>query len=126
MKGREEGRVLAADRGRFHAMIKGDLDALDGLLADDLTYTHSDGRTETKAEFLAALKSGRLVYERIEPKSVQVRLFDLAAVVTGRSHLWVRLEGKSVDFSIRHLAVYERRGGQWRLLAWQSTRPLKE
>lgn len=122
---RAEEEVLAADRRRFHAMIKGNFEALDSLLAEDLTYTHADGRTETRAEFLTALRSGRLKYERIEPSAVQVRPFESAAVVTGNSHMWLRVEGKPVDFWIRYLAVYERQDEEWRLVAWQSTRLAK-
>ncbi len=117
-----EGEILAAERRRFGAMIERDLDALDGLLAEDLTYTHTSGKAETKAEFLATLEFGTLRYERIEPRHVMVRPLERAAVVTATSRMWLRVDGKAVDFWIRYLAVYVRRGEKWQLLAWQSTR----
>jgi ketosteroid isomerase-like protein len=46
-----------AEHDRFAAMVRGDLTALDTLVADDLGYTHTDGVTQTKAEFLETVRS---------------------------------------------------------------------
>ena len=40
--------IIALDRRRMEAMCKGDIPALKGLLADDLVYTHSSARVDTK------------------------------------------------------------------------------
>jgi len=40
--------VKSADRAWADATVKGDAAALQNLLADDLTYTHSNGETDTK------------------------------------------------------------------------------
>ena len=61
--------VLAAHDARIAATIKGDVAALGALMTDDLTYTHSSGVTETKAEFLDGLKSGKYLYREIKPGS---------------------------------------------------------
>src|SRR5207244_4338906 len=42
-----EADVLKADDRRFEAMQKKDWTALDGVLADDLTYVHSTARLES-------------------------------------------------------------------------------
>ena len=43
-----EAEVLRADDRRFEAMRTADWAALDGALADDLTYVHSTARLESK------------------------------------------------------------------------------
>ena len=53
-----EADVLRADDNRFEAMRKGDWDALDTALADDLTYVHSTARLESKAEHTGNLRAG--------------------------------------------------------------------
>ena len=53
--------VLRADDNRFEAMRKGDWDALDAALADDLTYVHSTARLESKAEHVGNLRATRHV-----------------------------------------------------------------
>jgi hypothetical protein len=47
--------ILAIERERVAAMVNRDLATLDKILADDLTYTHSGGRTDTKASFVALI-----------------------------------------------------------------------
>ena len=89
--------------------------------APDLTYTHTTGQTETKAQFLATLRSQRLKYESIEPDSVQVRIHSGTAVVTGRSAMQVIAGDRELSFEIRFIEVYQWNDGSWQLLAWQST-----
>src|SRR4029450_1136152 len=51
-----ENRILSLEARRIEAMVKKDIATLDALLADDLTYTHSGGTTDTKASFIALIK----------------------------------------------------------------------
>jgi hypothetical protein len=48
--------ILNLERQRVAAMVKKDIPALGALLADDLTYTHSGGTTDTRASFLTLIK----------------------------------------------------------------------
>ena len=55
----DRSRALTAFRAkRFDAMIGNDVDAVAECLAEELTYTHSSGATETKAQFLETLRTG--------------------------------------------------------------------
>ncbi len=122
--GAEDARqeILAADARRFAAMIQGDQAALDGLLAGDLTYTHSSGQVETKAQFLESLRSGTLRYLSAQPSDQAVRLYGDTAVVTGRAEVKVSNQGQEAALSLRFTEVWVRSGGAWKLTAWQSTR----
>ena len=53
-----EQEVRKAESDRFAAMLKGDMAALERLLAPELIYTHGDGRVVDKAAFIADLKTG--------------------------------------------------------------------
>lgn len=117
-----EQEVRAADARRFEAMVRRDRQALDLLLADDLIYTHSNGQVETKAQLLASIASGALVYRSIQPRDVQVRLSGDVAVLTGRADLGVRAQERDLDLAVLFTSVYVRRDGEWRMTAWQSTR----
>lgn len=114
--------VLAADARRFAAMVKGDLAALEGLLTEDLTYTHSSGKVDTRTEFLESLRSGRLRYLAVEPSESAVRLQGDAAIVTGRADLRVSAQGQELTVPVRFIEVWVKSGGEWKLAAWQSTR----
>src|SRR4051794_38375113 len=76
--------VLAAEDRRYQAMLDGDLDALDQLCADALSYTHSNGVRDSKAEYFAKLRDGYYVYHRIDHPVERVEVSGDAAVVVGR------------------------------------------
>ena len=117
-----EADVLRADDNRFEAMRKGDWDALDAALADDLTYVHSTARLESKAEHTGNLRAGKPHYRGIAPRDRKVRVHGNIGVVNGVSEMHVENAGKEQRFTVRYLAVYAKSGDLWRMIAWQSTR----
>jgi hypothetical protein len=114
--------LLASNSARFTAMVRDDLPSLDTLLAPELTYIHSDGALESKAQFLATLKTGQLRYQAIEPTDLKARLYGDVGVVTGRSRMRVRVGSELLRFGIRFTAIYRRTATSWVLVAWQATR----
>jgi ketosteroid isomerase-like protein len=114
--------IIELDNQRIEAMTKQDVQALDRILADDLSYTHSTARVETKAEFIAALTSGRTKYESIERDDVKVRQYGDTAVVTGLAKFHVNANGNDIKFQTRFPDVYSKRNGVWQMVAWQSTK----
>lgn len=117
-----EADPLQVQRERFRAMEEGDVTALEPMLCEDLRYTHTTGRTESKAQFLQTLASGALRYLAIEPDSVVLRRYGHTAVVNGRSRMRVGNSAGEHAFSIRFLEVYVQEAGRWQLAAWQATR----
>ena len=118
--------ILALEAKRISAMTQQDLATLDVLLADDLTYTHSRGETDTKRSFLELIRNpgahGR--YLSVEFSNTQVISLGDAVVVRGRAQITLeRPPGQpAVSYPVLFLDVWERRGGTWRLVAWQATR----
>jgi ketosteroid isomerase-like protein len=114
--------VKAAEMARFEAAQKVDLETLAKLLADDLTYTHSTGRLETKAAFLESLKTGKLQFKTIEPADLQVRVFGTTAVINGTAKMSVVNEGQAKDIALRFTDVWVNHAGRWQMVAWQSSK----
>ena len=114
--------VREANTRRFAAMVRADAAELGRLLADDLTYVHSTGELNDKAQFLASIASQATQYRAIEPRETDVRVYGETAVVTGRAAIKVTAKGQDLAFVARYSAVYVRREGAWKLAAWQSTR----
>jgi hypothetical protein len=113
--------VLAADDARYAAMIAQDYEALGRLLADDLLYTHSTAVTDTKAEYLAALRSGKYRYRAARREGTSVRVHDAIAIVNGRSFLEVDVDGVPKSLANVFVNVWVRTPAGWRMTAWQST-----
>lgn len=121
--GQLEDDVRAADTARVLATIAGNVTRLDPLLSDLLRYAHSDGRVQTKAEFLAAVKSAKLKYESYDYDDVKVtRVTDDVALMSGKAHLRATAGGIHVAFALNFLSVWRREDGNWRMLAYQSAK----
>ena len=76
--------ILNAQSSRISAMIDADIDKLNELLTDDLTYAHTTGWTETKTGYVETIKSGRINYISFVPKEVVIRVYGETAVLTGK------------------------------------------
>ena len=116
--------LRSAERVRVEALVSSDVPRLEKLLGDDLTYTHSTGVKESKAEFLHRIQSGELKYDSMQHENdVSVRLYGDTGILTGTSRVKVRAQGQTVNLHIRFTEVWVRQGGgSWRLVAWQATR----
>lgn len=113
----EDGVREAAAAWR-KAVIAKDEAALHRLCAGDLTYTHANGRTQDKAEYIAAVvKTGR--YESFAEEDTKIRVYGNAAILTG--YVDVKMIGAE-PYRVRTIEVYVNHGGQWQLTAKQSAR----
>jgi len=120
--GKVEAAVRQAERHWASATIKGDAAALERLLADDLTYTHSSARTETKGQFIEALNTGTMKYEAIDYDEIVVRVYGRTAVVTANPKVRLVSRGQPASFQVRILHVWVKGPGGWQMAAHQSTR----
>ena len=75
--------IIDLDRKRMQAMADKDIDTLNTLLADDLIYTHSSARLDTKQSLIGNMQSGATVYNAVEPSDVKAQDLGSAVVLTG-------------------------------------------
>lgn len=122
LAGEVEKAVLDAQDRRFALTAGGDLDELERLMTDDMNYTHSTSTVDTKAEFLASLRSGRVRYVSIDPEERSVRIYGHTAVVQGIAHVLVKVGERDVDVRLRFTEVYVEKDGAWKMALWHSTR----
>lgn len=120
--GETEQAVLAAQDARVAATIAADLEALEAITTEDLSYTHSNAVVESRAEFLAGLKSGKYRYKSVAFDERRVRLFGDAAAITGTCRVRVVSDGRDFDTTLRFTELYARQAGRWKMVHWQSTR----
>jgi ketosteroid isomerase-like protein len=110
--------VREAASGWRKAVIHKDEAALQRFLADDLSYTHGNGKSQNKAEYIAAIKAtGR--YESFTGSETTIRVYGKTAVLTG--FVDVKLAGSDA-YRVRTIEVYVQNDGQWQLTAKQSAR----
>jgi hypothetical protein len=115
-------KIIDLDKKRMNAMAKKDTATLNAVLSDDLVYTHSSARLDTKQSLIGAMESGTTVYTAVEPFDVQAQDLGDTVVLTGSARIRVMSNGNPLNFSVRFTDVYANKGGQWQMVAWQSTR----
>ncbi len=114
--------IIDLDRKRMHAMAAKDIATLEAVLADDLIYTHSSARLDTKKSLIGGMTSGSAVYTSCEPSDVKAQDFGDTVVLTGIAQIKVVVGGTPNAFGVRFTDVYARRNGKWQMVTWQSTR----
>jgi hypothetical protein len=116
----KETAVSAAVEALRKAMVAGDKAALEKLAMNELSYGHSSGRLENKAEFIATLTSGNAGFSAIELNDQTVNVVDKIALVRHVFNGTRRKEGDKMKLAI--LTVWLQQQEQWKLLARQAAR----
>jgi ketosteroid isomerase-like protein len=114
--------IIDLDKKRMDATSQKDVATLNELLADDLIYTHSSARTDTKKSLVDAMVTGQTVYTSVVPSEVKAQDCGNAVVLTGIARISVVSNGKPNSFGVRFTDVYANRGGKWQMVVWQSTK----
>jgi hypothetical protein len=116
--------IRGLERDRFRAMVEGDGAALDTLLAENVSYVHTNGKRETKRQFIDAITAGRRRYRQIEIQSQDVVPAGKdTCIVSGRALIEMESKNGALLFPIAYTAVHvQAEAGQWQLLALQATR----
>ena len=114
--------VIDLDKKRMQAMAAKDVAALEALIADDLVYTHSSARLDTKRSLIDGMTSGKTVYTAVDPSDVKAQDLGDTVVLTGVAQIKVTVGGTPNAFGVRFTDVYAKRNGRWQMVTWQSTR----
>lgn len=117
-----EQEIRKVDQERVAALLRADVPMLEKFMTDDFTYTHSNGATQTKTEFLSDMKNVTWKFLGLELQDIKVRVYGDSALLTGRCHLIGMVRGKDVSFPMHFSEVYKRNGKQWQWVMYQSTR----
>jgi len=116
----KEGAVLAAVETLRKAMIAADKSGLEKIAAAELSYGHSSGRLENKAEFVEALVSGKSGFSTIELEGQTVNVVDKIAIVR---HVFVGTRRKEGDkVKLYNLTIWLQQQDQWKLVARQAAK----
>jgi ketosteroid isomerase-like protein len=119
-----EDAIKQAERDWATAVVKKDYAVLDRVLSDDLAYTHSDGRFDTKKDYVESLRSGKQTYEAVEHQSMDVKLIGKdVALVRAKLRMTAAAGGKpATPAMFSALRVYQLKKGQWQMVGHQSAR----
>ena len=115
----DEAAVAQAVEALRKALLEKDKTRLEELTAAQLSYGHSDGRVQTKAEFIDGVMTGKAVVKSLTFPDLKVGLASNAAIAR---HIYAsesETDGKPNSVRIGVLAVWQKQDGGWKLLARQ-------
>ena len=118
----QEVSVASAAEKLRVLMIDPDARGLDALVAPELSYGHSSGRVENKAQFMDSLAAGTSDFVTLELTEQSVQVVKDAAIIRHVLNATTNDSGKPGAVSLKVLQVWQNQQGQWKLLARQAVR----
>ncbi len=114
--GADDPEIVALEAEIRTAQLTADVAALDRLIAEELLFTGPDGQLGTKAQDLAAHRSGVVRMREHEPTELRIRRIGAdVAIAALCARLAVEVNGTLVRGAFRYTRVWAREQGAWRV-----------
>jgi ketosteroid isomerase-like protein len=110
------GRAVEALR---KALMEKNKSGLEQLAADQPSYGHSDGRVQTKAEFVDGVTTSKAVIKSLNFPELRIAVAGDAAIVRHLFEAESESDGKTNSVKIGTLQVWQKQDGNWKQLARQ-------
>lgn len=104
------------------AMISGEKTALENIAAEQLTYGHSSGVVQNKAEFVEAIASGKSDFVTIDLSEQTAVVVNNTGIVRHILSATTNDSGKPGTVKLKILLVWTKEKGKWLLLARQAVK----
>ena len=103
------------------AMVDPSVELMEGLCTEELTYGHSSGLIQNKAEFIDDIVNGPFDFISLEAPEQTIHISGNTAIVRHIFLAKATNAGEAVDIRIGNVQVYQKGGdGKLRLLARQA------
>jgi hypothetical protein len=111
-------RVIKELEGQLReAMLASNVNVLDALLADDLTFVDATGKVWSKADDLNGHRYGVQRIDRLEIEEQAVRVYDKSAVTLTRAALSGQFGGVPFSGSLRYTRTWVETASGWKIVA---------
>lgn len=100
-------------------LLKADKAQLERLTAEQVSYGHSDGRVQNKAEFIDGVMTRKATVKSLNFPDLKVAVAGDAAIARHLYESESETDGKTTNTKIGILEVWQKQGGNWKLLARQ-------
>ncbi|MCW3111917.1 MAG: hypothetical protein JWR18_313 [Segetibacter sp.] len=104
------------------AMIDADKSSLENLTSDKLTYGHSTGNIEDKKLFVENILNNKSDFVTIDLTNQTISISKDVALVRHKLDAKTNNDGKPGEAHLFVLLVWQKTGGQWKLLARQAVK----
>lgn len=115
----EEAAVEKSVEALRKALLEKDKVRLEQLAADQLSYGHSSGKVESKAQFVDGVMTSKTIVKSIAFPELNIAVVGNAAIARHLFEAEMETDGKPTNVKIGALQVWQKQDGSWRLLARQ-------
>jgi ketosteroid isomerase-like protein len=106
-----------------NAVLKGNITAMDALLADDYIAISPTGILQSKEQALANIRSGTMHFKSIVLTDRKIRMYGTTALVTSRAEVSGTGPDGNISGSYRYTRVYVKDArGVWRIVSFEASR----
>ena len=121
-QGGDESAVALSVETLRRAQLEADKAGLAQVTSEQVSYGHSDGRVETKEQFINGVMTRKQVVKSLAFPDLKLAVVGNAAIVR---HIYLsesELDGKATTTRIGALQLWQKQDGAWKLLARQGFR----
>jgi hypothetical protein len=115
----DEAAVDKAVEALRKALLTADKGQLEKLTAAQVSYGHSDGRVQTKAQFIDGVMTRKATVKSIAFPELTIAVVGDAAIARHLYESESETDGKPNNVRIGTLQVWQKQDGNWKLLARQ-------
>jgi ketosteroid isomerase-like protein len=120
-KSKDGQAVLKQLDNWIEALKQNDMTALNRIIAEDFMLLEVNGNFLNREQDLEPVKSGDLKFQSLTTEDVKVFVYGETAIVTGKGVYQITYKDKASTIRERFFDVYQKRKGQWRVIASRPT-----
>ena len=113
--------IIALERTRQEAFVRGDVEFLDRQTAEDYTTVNFTGALSTKPEMMRSLRAGTTKVTSYELSELRARVYGAVAILTGVYRDQSSVNGRDRRVNVRFTRVFVTDGAVWRAVSYQQT-----
>lgn len=119
---KDEQAVAAAVEKLNKGILDPEKALLESIASEGLSYGHSGGKVQNKAEFVEDLLNGPFDFLSVKTSNQRIMVNGKNAIVRHTFIAKASNAGVPVDLNIGNLLVWRKESGQWKLIARQAFR----
>ena len=114
---------LTATVKEFHqAMVNKNIVSINQQTDKSLSFGHSNGWVETKADLIKDIETGYISYGEIKEDSITITMNGNLANVRFKADITVTMKGTTSNVKLRVLEVWVKKSNRWMLFARQAVK----
>jgi|SRR4051794_36907329 len=118
----EEEKLTAALKEFHQALVNKNTASINQQTDKALSYGHSNGWVETKADVIKDLETGYIVYHSYKEDSLKISINESVANARFVADIKATMNGNDTNVHLKVLEVWVKKGKRWILFARQGVR----